>query len=88
MTECDRIIRIQDKDSRFVIEWKENYKEKMLNYLKDLSIFKEEDESPLEMNQQKVNQWVEKWYRQENIGEEEYEWILCSKRDLAKLMQT
>ena len=70
------MIRIQDKGSRFVIEWKGDHKEKMLNYLDDVSIFKEEDESPLEMNQQNVSQWVEKWYREKNIGEEEYEWIL------------
>ena len=30
------------------------------------------------MNQQKVNQSVENRYREENIGEEEYEWILHS----------
>ena len=56
----------------------------MLNYPEDVSIFKEEDESPLEMNQQKVNQWVEKWYREKNIGEEEYEWILCGNTRLGK----
>ena len=37
----DRMFRIQDKGSRLVIEWKDKYREKMLSYLQDVSIFKE-----------------------------------------------
>ena len=73
------MFRVQDKGSRLVIKWKDKYREKMLNYLKDMSIFKEETERPLEKNEQKVNQWAHKWFNEENIGEEELEWITCSE---------
>ena len=76
--ENDRTVRVHDKGSRLVIEWKDGYREKMLNYLEDMSIFKAETEPPLEKNEQKVNQWAHKWFNEENIGEEELEWITCS----------
>ena len=49
----DRMFRIQDKGSRLVIEWKDKYCEKMLSYLQDVSIFKEEAENPFEENERK-----------------------------------
>ena len=67
------MFRVQDKGSRLVIDWKDKYLEKMLNYLEGISIFKEETEPPLEKNEQKVNQWAHKWFIEENVGEEELE---------------
>ena len=58
----DKMFRIQDKGSRLVIEWKDKYREKMLSYLQDVSISKEEAENPLEDNERKVNEWAQKWY--------------------------
>ena len=75
---CDRMFRIQDKGSRLVIEWKDQYRRKTLHYLEDISIFKEELENPSERNKGKVNEWARKWNLRKNIGEEEYEWITQS----------
>ena len=44
--ESDRMIRNKDKGSRFVNEWKVNYKGKMPNYPEDVSIFKEKMNLP------------------------------------------
>ena len=72
------MFRIQDKGSRLVIMWKDQYHRKMLNYLEDISIFKEELENPSERNKGRVNEWARAWNLRENIGEEEYEWITLS----------
>ena len=74
-----RMFRIQDKGSRLVVELKERYNKKMLNYLEDVSIFQENDEDQCQANEKKVNDWVRKWENQEQLGGEEAEWILSSK---------
>ena len=78
--ECPRMFGIQDRWSRLVIESKETYRlKKMLNYLEDTNIFREDHEDQCEINERKVNNWVNKWQRKEQLGEEEGNWILCSK---------
>ena len=71
-----------------MIEWKDQYRRKMLNYLEDISIFKEELENPSERNKGRVNEWARKWNLRENIGEEEYEWITQSGLRPERPMQT
>ena len=71
------MLRIQDKGSQLVSESKETYHRKMLNYLEDTSIFREDHEDQCEINERKVNDWVNKWNREEQLGEEEGNWILC-----------
>ena len=61
-----------------MIEWKDQYHRKMLNYLEDISIFKEELENPSERNKGRVNEWAMKWNLRGNIVEEEYKWITQS----------
>ena len=61
-----------------MIEWKDQYRRKMLSYLEDISIFKEELENPIERNKGRINEWARKWNLRENIGEEEYEWMTQS----------
>ena len=39
---CTKMFRVQDKGSRLVLESKERYKEKMLQYLEDISVFRED----------------------------------------------
>ena len=36
---CTKMFRVQDKGSRLVLESKERYKAKMLQYLEDISVF-------------------------------------------------
>ena len=54
------------------------YREKMLSYIEDISIFKEETEDPRERNKARVVEWERKWNFKENIGDEELEWITSS----------
>ena len=56
-----RTFRVQDKGSRLVIESKEQYKEKMLKYLENENIFKEDQADVIKENEEKVNKWVKKW---------------------------
>ena len=58
--QCDRMFRIQDKGSWLVLEWKDKYREKILNYIEDISIFKEETEDPSEINKARVVEWARK----------------------------
>lgn len=82
---CPRMFRIQDKGSRLVVESKERYRKKMLEYLEDISIFKENEEEQTETNEKRVNNWVKKWDRREQLGSEETEWIACAKTRPAKV---
>ena len=71
----DRMLRIQDKGSQLVLKWKDKYQEKMLSYLEDTSIFKEEPKDPSERNKARIVEWARKWNFQENIENKELEWI-------------
>ena len=44
---CTKMFRVQDKGSRLVVESKERYKEKMLQYLEDISVFREDGENQI-----------------------------------------
>ena len=57
----------------------------MLNYLEDTSIFREDHEGQCEINERKVNDWVNIVRREEQLGEEEGNWILCSKTRPTKI---
>ena len=73
---CPRMFLVQDKGSRLVVEWKNKYKQRMLNYLEDINVFKEETEDPSQRNMERVQKWAVKWNREEQIGEEEMDWIV------------
>ena len=57
---CTKMFRVQDKGSRLVLESKERSKEKMLQYLEDISVFREDGENQSRENEEKVNNWVMK----------------------------
>ena len=48
-----RVIRVQDKGSRFVIDWKRRYRSKTLEYLTDETTFRETDGDPMNLFQGK-----------------------------------
>ena len=79
-----RMSRVQDKGSRLVIESKEQYKEKMLKYVENENIFKEDQADTIKENEEKVNKWVKKWERKDQIGEEEIDYINCGNTNHCK----
>ena len=82
---CTKMFRVQDKGSRLVLESKERYKTKMLQYLEDISVFRQDGEDQSRENEEKVNSWVMKWERVEQIGSEEAEYIICGNTKPAKV---
>ena len=44
-----------------------------------IQIFREDHEDQFEINERKVNDWLNKWQKEEQLGEEEKNRILCSK---------
>ena len=53
---CKRMFRIQDKGSRLVVESKEKYEEKMLEYLENKIIFGEDQQEVSRENEKRVNE--------------------------------
>ena len=73
--ENPRVIRVQDKGSRFVVDWKSNYESKVLEYLQDVSTFRQSDENPNELISEKVDNFIERWQGDDGLSEEECNWI-------------
>ena len=69
-----RVYRVQDKGSRFVIDWKRRYKSKTLEYLTDETTFRETDGDPNELISRKVEEWIERWKDQEVLVGDECLW--------------
>ena len=70
-----RVIRVQNKGSRFVVDWKTNYESKMLEYLQDDSTCRQSNEDLNELISERVNRFIEMWQGDEGLPEEEYDWI-------------
>ena len=47
--ENPRVIKVQDKGSRFVVDWKSNYESETLEYLQDENTFRQSDGDPNEL---------------------------------------
>ena len=70
--ENPRVIRVQDKGSRFVIDWKSRYKSKTLEHLQDETTFRETDGTQMNLL---LNKWedgqiggrVRKFYQKTNV---------------------
>ena len=63
-----RIIRVQDKGSSFVLDFKETYFQECMKYLEDENTFRQETEDPSEKHAQVVNEWADKWNEREVTG--------------------
>ena len=70
-----RVIRVQDKGSRFVIDWKRRYKSKTLEYLTDETTFRETDGDPNQLISRKVEGWIDRWKGQKVLADDECLWI-------------
>ena len=57
----DKVVREQDKGSTFAILENEQYEEKIQQQI-DRNSFKELKDNTSKLFQQKINNWIEKWY--------------------------
>ena len=73
--DCPRVIRVQDKGSKFVIDWKSKYIENISNYIGDRSTFRQEIDNPTEKHKMLVKQWAEKWLEVGDITQDEADWV-------------
>ena len=74
----DEVVRVQDKGSRFVILENEVYEEKIQQQI-DRSSFKELKDDPSKLFQQKINNWIEKWYVKNVIDNSWKDFISCDE---------
>ncbi|KAJ8025189.1 hypothetical protein HOLleu_35323 [Holothuria leucospilota] len=75
LKEDDRVIRIQDKGSRFVIMDKNDYQTKMEQQLTNPLHYNIMTEDPSNKFHQEVTHWAYKWLRRQQISEEIFNWI-------------
>ena len=53
-----RVVRVEDKGSSFVIDWRSKYLKECSEIIADQSTFSEDDKDLSEDNRNKVNQWA------------------------------
>ena len=80
----DKVVRVQDKESRFVILEIDVYEEKIQQQI-DRSSFKELKEDPSKLFQQKINNWIEKWYAKKVIDNSWKDFISCDSPNAGKM---
>ena len=65
------------KGSRMVVESKEKYEEKMPEYLENKNTFREDQQQVSKENEKRVNEWVKKWRRKDQLSSEELNRLHC-----------
>ena len=80
-----RVIRVQDKGSCFVVDFKAKYVENNLQYVSDPKTFSSDDVDNRISNLQKVSKWTRKWEREGVLGMSECDWIVAGNPKPAKL---
>ena len=78
------MVRVQHKGSRFVILENEVYEKKIQQQI-DRSYFKELKDDPSKLFQQKINNWIEKWYAKKVIDHSWKDFILCDSPSAGKM---
>ena len=68
--ENPRVIRVQDKGSRFVIDLRGRYKSKTLEYLQDGNTFRKTDGDPNELISEQVARWADRSKGEEVLSED------------------
>ena len=71
---CNKVVRIQDKGSRIVVEDKEKYIDRMFAYLGDETVFRKDGEDQSHVYKSKVDDWAERW--KDHLTQEERDWIV------------
>ena len=80
----EKVVSIQDKGSRFVILENEVYEKKIQQQI-DRSSFKELKDDPSKLFQQKINNWIEKWYAKKVIYNSWKDFISCDSPSAGKM---
>ena len=70
-----RVVRVEDKGSSFVIDWRSKYLKECSEFIADQSTFSEDDKDVSEDNRDKVTQWASKWRKEGVISAEEEDWV-------------
>ena len=77
--EQDKIIRIQDKGSNFVIDKKDPYIRSIENYLNNPNVFRKDNEDKSLEYTNKVRAGSGRWFEIGIITEEERDWVIVEK---------
>ena len=56
-----RVLWVQDKGFRFVVDWKQTYIQKSMEHIGDNSTFACNEVDPGVLNNQAVREWAQKW---------------------------
>ena len=72
----DKVIRIQDKGSRFVILNQEEYQDKMLGQLNNNLHYNKVNSDPTPEHFEKVKNWGRKWLGEGQISQEIATWVI------------
>ena len=80
-----RVIRIENKGSSFVVDWKTDYFGRCEEYIKDKNTFRSEDRDLSAEHAEEVMGWAEKWERNEVLKSEEANWVRIDNPKPARL---
>ena len=80
-----RVTRVQDKGSRFVVDWKETYIRKSMEHLGDNSTFVSNEVDPSVLNNQVVREWAQKWEERGFLDDEVRSWVTNDNHKPANL---
>ena len=70
-----RVIRVEDKGSRFVVDWKTDHFERCDEYIGDTTTFRSDDRDLSEEHAVEVKRWAEKWESNDVLSSEEANWV-------------
>ena len=72
----DRVIRMQDKGSRFVILEKKDYITKIEEHLNNPLHYERSEQDPTDLHLDKVRSWASKWLKKKQITEDIAKWVV------------
>ena len=70
-----RVIWVQDKGSRFVVDWKETYIRKSVEHIGDNNKFACNEVDPSVLNNRAVREWAQKWEKRGFLDDEVRSWV-------------
>ena len=80
-----RVIRVEDKGSNFVVDWKTNYFERCDEYIGDTTTFRLDDRDLSAEHAGEFKHWAEKWEGNEVLSNEEANWVRIDNPKPARL---
>ena len=80
-----RVVRVEDKGSGFVIDWKENYFRECSEFISDESTFSKDDNDLSEERREKVRQWATMRGKEEVLSEKKEDWVIVNQPKPARI---